>query len=178
MRIIKKVAITGPESTGKSRLCRDLALHFNGFCVPEFARAYIDRLSRPYTQEDISAIAKGQLILEKKVVAQAGRMARSPVVFCDTELIVTKVWSLHKYGKCDPWILKQILNNHYDLYLLCDVDLPWEPDPQREHPELRTHFFDWYKRELDQYKFPYRVVKGDGKHRIWNAISFIEPVFP
>ncbi len=177
MTAIRKVAVTGPESTGKSILCRDLILHYNGLFVPEHARAYIDQLSRSYEKDDILAIARGQLDIEEKVVEQARKMKAKPMVFCDTELIVTKIWSLHKYGVCDPWILDQIESNHYDLFLLCDVDLPWEPDPQREHPELRSFFFDWYRRELENYNFPFSVVRGDGKDRLNNAVRHIEHAF-
>lgn len=177
MTVLRKVAITGPESTGKSKLCRDLAQHYGGLCVPEHARAYIDSLLRPYTKDDISKIARGQLILEKKIGEQAHKMEEKPFVFCDTDLIVTKIWSLHKYGDCDPWILEQIQQNHYDLHLLCDVDLPWEPDPQREHPDLRAYFFDWYRRELEEYHFPYHVIRGDGVHRLKNAVTMIESAF-
>ncbi len=174
MTAIRKVAVTGPESTGKSRLCRDLAQHYKGLFVPEHARAYIDQLSAPYKQDDILEIARGQLAIEKKIVEQAEKMRAKPIVFCDTELIVTKVWSLHKYGSCDPWILNQIMANHYDLYLLCDVDLPWEPDSQREHPELRSFFFDWYRRELENYNFPFYVVRGNGTDRLNNAVRYIK----
>lgn len=174
MTAIRKVAVTGPESTGKSKLCRDLANHYKGLFVPEHARAYIDQLGRPYQQDDILAIAKGQLAIEQKIVDQAGKMSAKPIVFCDTELIVTKVWSIHKYDSCDFWILDQIESNHYDLFLLCDVDLPWEPDMQREHPELRSYFFDWYRLELENYNFPYHVVMGDGENRLNNAVRLID----
>ncbi len=174
MTTIRKVAVTGPESTGKSKLCRDLVHHYKGLFVPEHARAYIDQLERPYRQDDILEIARGQLTIEEKVVEQAGKMQEKTLVFCDTELIVTKIWSLHKYGVCDPWILSQIHDNYYDLFLLCDVDLPWEPDPQREHPELRSYFFDWYRRELERYNFRYEVVNGEGAKRLKNAVCIID----
>ncbi len=63
------------------------------------------------------------------------------ILFCDTELIVTKIWAAFKFKKCPDWIDKEIKRNPYDLYLLSDIDLPWEYDPQREHPEKRKFFF-------------------------------------
>lgn len=170
--MVKKVAITGPESTGKSNLAEQLAKHYETIYVPEFARTYIDGLSRPYNQDDILHIAEYQLINEKTALVDANRF-----LFCDTELIVTKIWSLHKYNNCHPWILEQIKKSSFDLYLLCDVDLPWEFDIQREHPQLRKYFFEWYKNELEQYGFPYRVVSGKGKQRIQNAIDIINHFF-
>lgn len=161
--------MTGPESTGKSRLARQLADHYNTVYVPEFARGYIDSLGRPYEQHDIVEIARGQLLAEKRAKATANRF-----LFCDTELIVTKIWSLHKVGSCDPFILENILENRYDLYLLCDIDLPWEQDPQREHPHLRKFFFDWYKKELEGYGFPYEIIRGMGQQRLERAIVIID----
>lgn len=169
MTVIRKIAVTGPESTGKSRLARQLADHYDTAYAPEYAREYIDRLDRDYVQQDITNIAKGQLAAE----LEAMKRARS-LLFCDTELIVTKIWSLHKYGSCDPWITGQIQENPYDLVLLCDVDMPWEPDPQREHPHLRSYFFDWFRRELNVYGLPYRIVRGMGKERLRNAIDAVE----
>ena len=169
---MRRVAITGPESTGKSKLARGLALHYNTAIVPEFARQYIDNLDRPYNQDDILLIAQNQLISEEKILQKA-----DTYLFCDTELIVTKIWSLHKYNSCHPWILEQIEKHVYDLYLLCDIDLPWEYDEQREHPHMREYFFNWYKKELEDYGFPYRVVSGQKEERLKNAIQLTDQFF-
>ena len=167
--MMKKIAITGPESTGKSMLARQLADHYKTLFVPEYARAYIDKLDRSYQQSDIVEIARGQLAMEKALEKKANRY-----LFCDTELIVNKVWSLHAYGICDPFILDGIVNNRYDLFLLCDVDLPWEADPQREHPHLRSYFFDWYRKELDSYHFPYEIIRGVGPERFEQAVGILD----
>ncbi len=177
MTDVKRVAVTGPESTGKSWLCRELALHYNTAYVPEYAREYIEGLQRDYLLEDILQIAKGQLERESRMADEIGRRQIRPLLFCDTELIVTKIWSLHKYKQCHPWILENIQSNNYDLFLLCDVDLPWEPDPQREHPELRRYFFDWYKSELESYGFSYCVVSGQWLDRLQNAIEAVNNHF-
>ncbi|MFO7999042.1 MAG: ATP-binding protein [Bacteroidales bacterium] len=168
-----KIAITGPESTGKSRLARELANHYRDVFVPEFAREYIDKLQRPYTESDILHIAKNQLKLESDLAPGARRF-----LFCDTELIVAKIWSLHKYGRCDPYILQQIEKNSYSLYLLCDIDLPWQADEQREHPHLRKYFFNWYQRELEDYGFPYVIVSGPGRQRLQGAAEALNDRFP
>ncbi len=170
--VTKKIAVTGPESTGKSKLAKNLAEHFQTVFVPEHARVYIDKLTRPYNQEDILIIAENQLLNEKKAMISANRF-----LICDTELIVTKIWSMHKYNSCHPWILEQIKQNRYDLFLLCDIDLPWEFDLQREHPHHRKYFLDWYQKELKEYGFPYRVVSGEGERRLQNAIDIINHFF-
>lgn len=167
--MIRKIAITGPESTGKSMLAQQLADHYHTLWVPEFARDYLTTLNRPYEEDDILYIARQQLQREKASAAMA-----KDRLFCDTELIVTKIWSEVKYGRCHPWILKQIELNRYDLYLLCDIDLPWEFDPLREHPGKRKFLFDLYHRELSERGFPFTVIRGNGPKRLENAIQMIE----
>ena len=169
MKKVLKIAITGPESTGKSMLAEELAEYYDTVFVPEYARGYIDRLDRPYNREDILEIAKGQISEEDRWIQRAIRM-----LFCDTELIVTKIWSDVKYGMCDPWILQKIEENKYDLFLLCNIDLPWEEDPQREHPHMREKLFSLYHDEMTKRGFPFNIVSGIGKKRLMNAIDFVE----
>ena len=164
-----KVAITGPESTGKSTLAQQLAGHYRDIWVPEFARTYIAGLSRPYSAADVEQIARGQLALHQQACAQASRF-----VFADTDLLVIKIWMLHAYGCCPEWILQALGQQEFDLYLLMQVDLPWEDDPQREHPHLRAYFYNWYKRELQAYGFPFVEIGGSQKARRRNAIQAID----
>jgi NadR type nicotinamide-nucleotide adenylyltransferase len=168
---LKKIVIIGPECTGKSRLSQKLAEHYDTLWVPEYAREYINRLDRPYNRSDLTAIAKGQVELEDRYVDNA-----NGVLICDTNLIVIKVWSEHKYGQCDPWILEEIGKRAYDLYLLTYIDIPWEEDPQREHPNLRNYFYDVYNRELVNAKVRFSIVKGLGESRLQSAISVIDKV--
>lgn len=170
---IFKIAITGPESTGKSALTKELAKYYSATFVPEYAREFIATLNRDYTLEDILFIAKKQFENEQAKM----NTAKGNFLFCDTDLLVTRIWSLHKYGTCDPWIDEHIRKNHYDLFLLCDIDLPWQFDEQREHPHLRQYFFKWYKSELEQFGFPYQIVSGTGKKRTENAVKIINTVF-
>jgi NadR type nicotinamide-nucleotide adenylyltransferase len=164
-----KIAITGPESTGKSMLAKQLAEHYNTVWVPEYAREYINKLDRPYNQEDILEIAKGQIRSETAICRQA-----TDLLICDTELIVTKIWSEVKYGNCDPWILNKIESHKYHLYLLCDIDIPWSEDPQREHPHLREHLRNLYRKELLASELPFFIVSGIGHQRLDNAIRIID----
>lgn len=166
---LKKIAITGPESTGKSILAQQLADHYRTVWVPEYSRVYLLQQERPYIFEDILKIAKGQLKSEKALAKIARKL-----YFADTELLVNKIWCDVKFGKCHQWIIDKLQKQDYDLYLLMDVDLAWVYDPLREHPDSRKFLFDLYKNELDERKLNYRIVSGVDDVRFKNAIGFVE----
>lgn len=168
-RKILRVAVTGPESTGKSTLAKKLAKYFNTIWVPEYARTYIDQLGRPYEQHDLLEIAKGQIEAEDSLIHEANNL-----LFCDTELLVIKIWSEYKYGTVDSYILSEINKRFYDLYLLLDVDLPWVNDSQREHPENRAYFFGLFEKELKKMGANYFVISGGSESRFNGARKHIE----
>jgi NadR type nicotinamide-nucleotide adenylyltransferase len=169
---LKKVAIIGPECTGKSWLSEKLAGHYQTVWVPEYARSYLDSIGRPYTRDDLTIIAKGQLMLEDDYATRANGL-----LFCDTNLWVVKVWSEHKYGSCDPWILDQIHERRYDVHFLSFIDIPWEADPQREHPHMRKYFYDVYFDELTRSGSVFYEIKGLHEKRLEQAINYLEPLF-
>jgi nicotinamide riboside kinase len=150
-------------------LAQQLAGHYRTVWVPEYAREYIDRLNRPYEENDILEIAKGQLEHEEHLAGKAHEL-----LFCDTELTVTKIWSEVKYGRCHPWILEQIGSHPYPLYLLCDIDIPWQADPQREHPHLRKYLLDLYEQELAGRGVNFRIISGLGESRLQSAVREVE----
>jgi NadR type nicotinamide-nucleotide adenylyltransferase len=168
VQTLKKIAILGPESSGKTTLCMQLAAHFNTQWVPEYARSYIPALDHPYKQEDILFCAKEQLRKEEELAITAHQF-----LFCDTELIIAKVWSMDVYKSCDPWILGKIVSHKYDFFLLTAPDLPFEQDPVRENPHRREELFAIYENELRGYGFPYAVVSGMGKKRLQMALRII-----
>ena len=167
----KKIVVIGPESTGKSTLSEALAKELNTLWVPEYARAYLNELNRAYEQQDLLEIAKGQLQLEDELSAKA-----SELLISDTDLNVIKVWSEHKYGNCDRWILEQIAGRKYDLYLLTDIDIPWQDDPQREHPqpELRKYFYNVYKDIVQSSGIQWVSVSGAPEERLRQALLAVE----
>lgn len=166
---VKRIALLGPESSGKTTLCRQLAEHYHTAWVSEYARGFISQLNRPYTLDDILHCAQSQLQLEEEEVSQAKQF-----LFCDTELIVSKIWSLDVFKQCPSWIADQIKQHRYDLYLLTAPDIPFESDPVRENPHRREELFSLYRQELDNYKFPYEIISGIGKKRFQNALKVID----
>ncbi|MBL3657713.1 AAA family ATPase [Fulvivirga sediminis] len=169
---MKKVVITGPESTGKSTLSSLLAKQYQTVWVPEYARTYIDNLDRDYEKDDLITIAQGQLNAEKAMAQKA----QNNLLICDTELIVIKIWAEHKYGVCPHEIIKGIKENRYDLYLLTYIDIPWEDDPQRENPHLRQYFYDLFKKELEYFELPYVEINGGADERLAKASQAINSI--
>ncbi|MFD2246119.1 AAA family ATPase [Pontibacter ruber] len=168
-----KIAITGPESTGKSTVAEKLARHYDTVWVPEYARTYIGNLGRTYTLEDIEAIARGQVALEQELKSKADKL-----YFADTDMLVLKIWSEHAFGHVPAYILEKLKQQDYNLYLLMGVDLPWEPDPQREHPHMRQFFYDWYKRELEAMGAPFVEVSGQQDARFELVRLHVENLLP
>ncbi|MBV7528673.1 AAA family ATPase [Chitinophaga sp. sic0106] len=168
---MKKVVVIGPESTGKSTLSEMLATRFHTVWAPEYAREYIEYLERPYEKDDLLKIAEGQVALEQQQLAKA-----TDVLICDTDLYVIKVWSEHKYGDCDNRILAMIAQQQCDLYLLTNIDLAWENDPQREHPEpeMRSYFYNVYRDIVVQSGVPFVDISGSYAQREITAAAAVD----
>lgn len=170
----KRILILGPESTGKSTLAEDLANHFGEPWVPEYAREYLEKINRSYEFEDLLEIGKGQMKLEDQMAEKAKKL-----LFCDTDLRVIHIWSEHRFGKTDPWVLEEIVRRKYDLILLTDTDLPWSPDPLREHPEpeMRAYFFNKYLNLAKESGFPSEIIQGERLDRLSQAVGAINSRF-
>jgi len=166
----RKIVVIGPESTGKSTLSAGLADALGTVWNPEYARFYLDAISRPYTEEDLLLIARGQITGEDEHLIRARNY-----LICDTDLYVLKVWSEAKYGYCNRRILEMIAARPYDLYLLTYIDTPWMDDPQREHPaiEERRYFYHQYRDIVQQSGVPWADIRGNEKERLAQALGKI-----
>ena len=163
-----KIAILGPESTGKTMLAGQLADYFQAPWVPEYAREYVECLTVPYTYDDVCWIARTQIEEERRVDNQP---SQADYIFFDTELIITKVWFSYRFGQVPGFLTEQLNTGFFDLYLLCLPDLPWEPDQVREHGDDREFFFNWYKKEIEQTGKPYVIISGAGNQRFQHALD-------
>jgi len=187
MESLKKIVIIGPESTGKSTLCESLAQHFRTDWVPEFAREYLLASGRAYSYDDLLTIAKGQIAAEDAKKDHAAKLAHRPQAetahalpfFIDTDLYVMKVWCEFVFGKCHQWIINQIVERTYDLYLLCNTDLPWTKDELREYPDLATRetLFHMYKDIMVNQNTPWIEIKGIQENRTRLAIDAINSFY-
>ncbi|SMO55498.1 AAA family ATPase [Solitalea koreensis] len=166
---ILKIAIIGPESTGKSTMAKHLANHYNTIWVPEYAREYCEGLDRECTLQDELNMFYGQLALEEKLIPKANQL-----LICDVTILNVKVWCDEVFGGTPDFVTEEIKNRHYDFYLLMNIDTEWEPDPQRNFPDKRQYFFDLYERELNALNANYEIISGLGETRFRNAEKVID----
>jgi NadR type nicotinamide-nucleotide adenylyltransferase len=181
--MLKKVVILGPESTGKSTLSEQLAQHYDTMWCPEFAREYLLINGINYTFEDLLTIAKGQLALEDEYATMLENQSVPLLeggghipLFIDTDMYVMKVWCEFAFGNCHRFILDQIIARKYDLYLLCNVDLPWTNDELREYPELHTRqrLYSIYKDIMINQEVPWVEISGSYDQRLGIAIREVD----
>ncbi len=170
-----KVVVIGPESTGKSSLCAELAEHFSAQWCPEYAREHLTVHGKAYGYDDLLTIAQKQLALEDKYTNEALNNDQS-LLFIDTDMYVMKVWCEYVFQKCHHYILEQITQRQYDLYLLCDTDLPWVQDELREYPAdgPRKELFQIYKDLLINQSTPFVIINGNYQERLQEAIEAVE----
>jgi NadR type nicotinamide-nucleotide adenylyltransferase len=187
MKPIQKIVVLGPESTGKSTLCAALAAHYQTIWTPEYARQYLAEHGTKYTYDDLLIIAKGQIKNEEKSIALLDQKnednqaeASTNKLIVDTDMYVMKVWCEYVFNNCHHYILEQINQRNYDLYLLCDIDLPWTADEMREYPDAgpRLELFTLYRELLINQNTPWGIVRGTDTERLTNAIQLIDQYLP
>jgi NadR type nicotinamide-nucleotide adenylyltransferase len=193
--MVKKVVTIGPESTGKSTLCRQLAAQFGTRWCPEYAREYLLQHGTHYSFDNLLTIAKGQLGLEEQFVQETLGTVHSNIVsmkagasnpqpkthnpkllFIDTDMYVMKVWCEYVFNDCHTWILNQAAQRHYDLYLLCMPDLPWVQDELREYPDEkpRQELYQIYLDLMINQATPWVEIGGNSEFRLTKAILAVE----
>jgi nicotinamide riboside kinase len=131
----KIIVITGAESTGKSTLTEALAKYFKCPYIHEIAREYVEKLERDYNYNDVETIARMQVEQFRKI-----QNTNDPYIFIDTWLLNTKVWFEEVFAQTPDWLLSEIISIKADLYLVCDIDLPWVYDPVRENGGEKREF--------------------------------------
>ena len=175
-----KIIITGPESSGKTTLARQLAEHFNAPLVEEYVRVFFEKKeTQVYTQQDLHDIAKGQLNNELSNMNENFNM-----IICDTDLLTIKIWSNEVFGNCSPELAQLIdnqLNNPQnttsDFYFLCSPqNVDWEDDPLRENPNDRNRLFNIYEKELKFYQKKHFILRGGKIERFDKAKRIIQQI--
>lgn len=166
---LTKIAVVGPESTGKSTMAKHLAQVLHTVCVPEYARYYCQHLDRNYTLQDEINMFHGQLALEEAIIS----FANQDVLICDTTILTVKIWCDHLFGDTPALVKSTIATRPYDFYLLMDIDLPWEDDPLRDFPDQREHFRAVWEQGLQALEANYMVVSGQGEERLQRGVEHV-----
>jgi HTH-type transcriptional regulator, transcriptional repressor of NAD biosynthesis genes len=172
-RDVLRVVVTGTESTGKTQLTQKLAAHFGEPWSAEFARTFWDRHGG-ITAADLDAIDRSQVANEEEAAAKARR-----VVFFDTDLITCVLWNdLLFPGACPAWVRMEAdaRARQAALYLWCDADVPFVPDPQRCFPDesMRALQNVRWREALVMRDLPFVEIRGDWSHRERTAIAAVE----
>ncbi len=164
------IALTGPESCGKSWLAVKFSSKYKGTLVTEFSRDYLNCKMGSYEQEDLFIMAEihHRILLEQ---------AKSDLVVCDTDMLTYYIWNKIKYNDDSDVLRSFWLQTIPDFYLLTYPDIAWQFDPLRESPHQRFTLFNAYLREIQELRCPYAIVTGQGNLRFVNAefavLSFI-----
>ena len=172
---MKRVVVTGSECTGKTTLAGDLARRFGTVCVAEYAREYLDRkvatTGLPLDERDVEPIARGQIAAEDRGAATA-----KGLLVLDTDLVSTTVYARHYYGACPAWIDQAARDRRGDLYLLCDIDVPWVADSVRDRPHHREHIHALFVEALNTLGAPYVLIRGSWAARLTTAVAAVSEV--
>ena len=168
--MVYRITITGTESTGKSTLAEKLAIHYRTVYVPDYSRYYIDQMPGKYTKLDVLQIAHGIIEQEDQLIKSANK-----ILFSDNDLINIKIWLQYYKWEVPVWLDEEIIKRKSNLFLLCDIDLPWVPDPQRSNPNDRADLINCFKTELKKINANFGVVAGKVPHeRLASACGQID----
>ena len=177
-KTVINVAILGAESTGKTTLCRDLAVHFGCPWVPEYMRTYLqkkwDSEQLTCTWDDLLPIAQGQIELENELAKQAAQTSDSGYLFCDTSLFELMVYSNWYYGDCPKALTQAALAHHYDTILLTDVDIPWVADDLRDSPHQREDISAYFASQLTLHNKTFQRIGGDREERVQQVVKLLK----
>ncbi len=170
-----KIVLFGPESTGKTTLSKQLATYYKTNWVPEFSRQYaLEKIkeNKQLTKKDVLPIAIGQMQLENTIALKTKN-----ILICDTNLLETLVYSQTIYDGYAPNALKKYaLKNKYQLYILTNIDVPWENDIIREKNTNRKKQFSIFEETLKINKLPYIIISGTQKNRLQKTIQYIDKI--
>lgn len=174
---VLRIAVFGPESTGKTQLAAKLAAHFDAPLVTEYARERWDAQGGFLGLEDMLPVAQEQWRREDAAAAIAAGAGQRLIV-CDTESLTTMLWSDLLYGTTPDALRRGAERRcrNYALYLLLDTDVPFAPDPQRcfPDPEDREKCRRIWRGALERRHLPYVEIRGDWTERERAAIAAVE----
>jgi len=178
LNVLIRVAVVGTDSTGKSTLAQYLGRHFRAPVALEFVRGFWDAHAGRIVAEDLPEIGRGQMANEDEAETTARRSNR-PLLITDTELLTNVLYAdLLFPGHCPDWEREEAekRSHRYALYLLCDTDVPFVPDPQRGSgdPRRRAMMRRLFREMLTSRGLPFVDICGDWAERERRAVEAID----
>jgi NadR type nicotinamide-nucleotide adenylyltransferase len=171
MSEVKRIAILGAESSGKSTLAAALAEQFGTVWVPEYLREFVEQRERVPEESDQYPIARTQMEREDIAATQATRF-----LFCDTTPLMTALYSRWYWGRVDAQLALLERRHDYAFTLVTAPDSPWEADGlQRESEEVRQTIHEQVIQMLQEREIPYLLLGGDLQQRVLQAARLIDP---
>ena len=167
--LVRRIVVTGSESSGKTTLARRLAAVLRVQWIPEYSRDYAESLTRALTADDVEPIARGQMTREDQILGAAS----SSMIVLDTDLVSTTVYAEHYYGQCPAWIKDEARRRLGALYLLALPDLPWEADGVRDQRFARMELHTQFIARLREFGALVLEVGGSGPRRLENAVAAV-----
>ncbi len=165
--LVRRVALIGGESTGKTTLAAALAGRLGTPWVPEYGRELWEQRAGKLEYADLLAIAREQVAREEAAADDANGW-----LVCDTSPLVTMFYSEAMFGQIDPELI-ELAARPYDSTFLCAADFPFVQDGTRRDPTFRQRQNDWYGRELAASGVPYQVIGGPLCERVQTALCLL-----
>jgi NadR type nicotinamide-nucleotide adenylyltransferase len=168
---VRRIAILGAESTGKSTLAQALARHYGTLWVPEYLREFVDEHGRVPYERDQYGIACTQAEREDAAAVRARQF-----LFCDTTPLMTAVYSRVYWRRLDPQLAALAAMREYAVTLVAAPDGPWVPDGlQRESEAVRQGVHQLVVATLDERRIPFVLVHGSLPQRLRQVEAVLGP---
>ncbi len=163
------ICLHGPESTGKSTLSAPLAAHFGTIWVPEYGRVHCEQRGFDLDAAGLTTIGQTQTAMTRAAMPWCNRR-----LIVDTDALTTAAWSIMLLGHVPDEVFRGL--PLADLYLLTDIDIPWEDDGMRYFPDPadRQRFMRACEQVLEQAGANWVRVSGGVEQRFAQAVAAIE----
>jgi HTH-type transcriptional regulator, transcriptional repressor of NAD biosynthesis genes len=158
--LVRRIAVLGGESSGKTALAAGLAEALATQWAPEYGRELWNAKEGVLSYEDLALIAREQIRREESAVETARAF-----VFCDTSPLTTLFYSLEMFGNAEPELLLAA-EREYSIVLLCAPDFPFVQDGTRRDASFRLHQHLWYESQFAARGIAYHIVRGSIADRI------------
>jgi len=187
---ITKFIFVGPESTGKTTLCKILSDKYSTPWVSEMCRIVAeektpnpdpntnsDNINFNFDLNDFINMANRQNKEEHELTQRANKM-----LICDNDSFALTIWCeryLGEYHKeiYDIYQSASYLNNENKIYILTKPNVPFVQDGLRDGEHIRDWMYDRFLQELENKKMNYYLIESpDYEERVKKSVEIIENI--